>query len=257
MKISGKNIILTGASSGIGLEILKLLSQYENVRIIAAARDIDDMTECEGVIYPFPADLSKKEGIDELFDYAQTVLGQIDIFIANAGIAYMEKLDHPDWDHIQDIFALNVFSAIYSLEKIAEIRNDRNIFFACTSSAVAIVPLSYYALYTSTKSALRLFFDTYRYEKHPGVHTMVTYPIASHTTFFKKASSKENPPLPFLRQDPQTVAKAIVRGIELNKKKVYPSFLFRLFHMFGSVFPFVFRIYSWNEKRKVEKYLGL
>lgn len=258
MKIGGKNIILTGASSGIGLEVLKLLSQYDNVRIIAAAKDnIESIPRKEGTIFPFLADLSKKEWIDSLFDYARSVLGDIDIYIANAGISYLEKLDTPDWEHIEGIFSLNVFSPIYSLEKMTESSKGRKIFFACTSSCVAIIPLSYYSLYTSTKSATRLFFDTYRYEKDKNVHTMTIFPIATYTPIFDKASKIANPPLPFLRQEPETVAKAIVRGIEKNKTKVYPSYLFRLFHVVGHIFPFAFRIYSWNEKKKAEKHLNL
>lgn len=257
MKIEGKNIILTGASSGIGLILSELLSEYENVRIICVARNTESIPKKENVIFPFSADLRKKEDIDSLFEYAKSVLGDTDIFIANAGIAGMEKLDKADWEHIEGIFSLNVFSPIYSLEKMTETKNGRQIFFVCLSSAVAIVPLSYYSLYTSTKSAIHMFFDTYRYEKDRDVHTMSVYPIATKTPFFDKVSKIKNPPLPFLRQNPQTVAKAIIKGIEHNKRKVYPSYLFRLFHIVGSVFPFVFRIYSWNEKKKAEKHLGL
>lgn len=257
MKIEGKNIVLTGASSGIGLEVLKLLSKYEGVRIVAAARDTETIPQQQHTIYPFPVDLSNREGVDALFDYAYSVLGHIDIFMANAGISYLEKLSTPDWEHIEGIFSLNVFSPIYSLEKLLEKRNGRKVFFTCTSSGVAMVPLSYYSLYTSTKSATRLFFDTYRYEKDPGVHTMTIFPIATRTPIFDKASKIANPPLPFLQQEPETVAKAIVRGIEKNKTKVCPSFLFRLFYVVGHIFPFAFRIYSWNEKIKAEKHLNL
>ncbi len=257
MKIDGKNIVLTGASSGIGLEVLKILSRYDGARIVAVAHGhIENIPRKEASIFPFSADLGTQEGVDSVFDYAQSVLGDIDIFIANAGIAYMEKPDKPDWEHIENIFSLNVFSPVYSLEKLLQKKNGRRVFFACTSSAIAIVPLPYYSLYTSTKSALRLFFDTYRYEKDADVHIMTIFPIATRTSIFDRASKKANTPLPFFQQEPQTVAQAIVKGIEKDKTKVYPSFLFRLFYIAGHIFPFLFRLYSWNEKKKAEKYLA-
>jgi len=253
MKINGKNIIITGASSGIGLTILNRLSNYENVRIIAVARNIEKIPEKSGVIFPYSADMSSPEKIDGLFDYAEKTFGAIDIFISNAGFAYLEKLGTPDWNHIESIFNLNTLSPIYSLQKLMQQSGTNKKYFVSISSGVAVVPLPYYSLYCSTKSAIKGFMDTYRYEEDKNIHTMTVFPVATKTDFFKKASSNEKPILPFLTQEPDAVANAIIKGIEGNKRKVYPSLLFRLFYGIGHVFPFIFRVYSWNEKKKLDK----
>lgn len=104
MNLRGKHIILTGASSGIGREMLDILSSYNGVKILAVARHIDNISGAEGVVYPFSADVSSSEGIDKVFSYAQQIFGHIDIFIANAGFAYLERLETPDWQHIRKIY---------------------------------------------------------------------------------------------------------------------------------------------------------
>lgn len=253
MDINGKNIILTGASSGIGLEVLKQLSRHESVKIIAVARNTSPIPPKEGVVYPYSCDVSNKEGVDKLFLFAETIFDKVDLFIANAGFAYIEKLSSPDWDHIEQIFSLNTISPIYSLEKQIEFNKTGSSFFVSISSAVSTVALPYYSLYCSTKAAIRQFMKTYRFEQSQCVHTMTVYPVATRTEFFKKALDNTSPPLPFPTQSPITVAKAIIRGIEKDKTSVSPSAVFRLFNYAGNIFPPTFSIYSLLEKRKLEK----
>lgn len=252
MNINNKNIVLTGASSGIGLEVLKLLSLYEGVRIIAVARHTSSIPVKEGVIIPYSCDVSNKDGIDNLFAFTKTLFHTVDLFIANAGFAYIEKLSHPDWKHIEQIFSLNTISPIYSLQKQIEYNQNSPSFFVCTSSAVSTVPLPYYALYCSTKAAIKQFMQVYKYEQPQQVHTMTVYPVATRTEFFEKANNNTHLPLPFPTQSAATVAKAIVKGIRNNKVSVSPSIMFRLFKYLGNVLPFIFHIYAYLEKRKLE-----
>lgn len=253
MDINSKNIVLTGASSGIGLGLLKLLGKYQGVKIIAVARHIENIPTSDKVI-PFSADLSTPEGIDKLFTYIGQTIGQIDIFIANAGFAYLEKIKTADWQHIQSIYNLNVFSPIYSLEKY--IQSGNKGLFVSTISGAGLVSLPAYSLYCSTKAALHHFMKTFSYECPTGIKLMNVYPVATRTDFFNKASNEDNTPLPWPTQKPETVARSIIKGIEKNKKTVYPSTLFRVFYPVGRAFPFILRIYSLLEKKKVKQWIG-
>lgn len=254
MEIQGKNIILTGASSGIGKELLDILISYKGVKIIAIARHIENIPEIEDRIYPFAADMSTQEGVDNAFSFSQQIFGNTDIFIANAGFAYLEKLDKPDWGHIQHIFALNVFSPVYSLEKLIQEGND-NKAFVCTVSGAGLASLPAYSLYCSTKAALHHFVKTYWYEKPKNLQITSIYPVATRTDFFDKATGSKNTPLPWPQQDAKIVAKKIVKGIEKGRRQVFPSILFRLFYPIGRVFPFMLDLYSLTEKKKVKNRL--
>lgn len=276
MDINNKRIILTGASSGIGKEILALLLGYKNVQIIAVARHIEEIKAIDNQVIPFSADVSHKEGVDKLFEFASQTFGDIDIFIANAGFAYLEQLTSPDWQHIEDIFNLNVFSPIYALEKLVsgeisgsqETNNSERLpvkrepggelitgkAFVFIISGAGLASLPGYSLYCSSKAALHHFVNTYRYEKLEQLQITSVYPVATRTGFFDKATGKEHTPLPFPVQKARTVAEKIVKGIEQGKEVVYPSLLFRIGYPLGRAFPALLHWYSLREKRKTDKW---
>ena len=65
--ISHKNIVVTGASSGIGKSIIDELVQQEGNRILAACRRAEKVTGYGDNVIPFSCDLSTQEGVDALF----------------------------------------------------------------------------------------------------------------------------------------------------------------------------------------------
>lgn len=256
MNLSNKNIILTGASSGIGQELLAKLCKYDNTKIIAVARNTDNIPKGRN-IFPFSADLSKEKEVDRLFEYGEELFGTIDIFIANAGFAYLEELNEPDWQHIEKIYSLNTTSVIYSLLKFSSQDTEKPLQFACTLSAVAFVPLHGYALYCSSKAALHQFIESYRYEQKGNLTITAIYPVATKTAFFDHASGADNTPAPWPQQRVESVVKKIIRGIEKGKSRIYPSTLYRIFYPIGRAFPIFLKIYSSIEKGKTKKWLKM
>ena len=78
--ITGKRIVLTGASSGIGYEVLKLLAKGPGNRILAVARHVDNLEGFAPNVIPFSCDVSSAEGVERIFDKAEELFGKIDIF---------------------------------------------------------------------------------------------------------------------------------------------------------------------------------
>ena len=252
MNLQGKNVVLTGASSGIGLELTKLLLQ-KGCRVAACARRIENADIKDANYFPYKCDTSKKEELDGFFDFAMEKLGGIDLYISNAGYAYYEKLDAPDWEHIRAITDTNYISTVYAAEKMKLLHGDAPYNFAVTASAMGLVSLPGYALYSATKAALRGFADAYRYELNEGQHFQVIYPVATKTQFFKRAA--EHTPVPWPTQEASVVAKKIVRGIEKDKKHIFPSALFRFASGLNRVFPFVFKLYAGMSGRQFKRWL--
>jgi len=134
--ITGKKIILTGANSGIGLEVLKLLVKGDN-KILAVDLFTDKIeTFDKSKVIPMVCDLSTKENVDAMFDKAIAELGQIDICYANAGYPYYEKMDYVNWERVEDMFKVNVFSPIYTTQKYVEYLNGKQGHMAITVSAI-------------------------------------------------------------------------------------------------------------------------
>ena len=111
--ITGKNIVLTGGTSGIGKAVLDLLAVEKSNRIVVAARSAAKLTGYGENVFPFPCDISTREGVDSLFEAMEAQLGKADIFIANAGAPYYEVYDYTNWDRVDAIFRLNAMSPIY------------------------------------------------------------------------------------------------------------------------------------------------
>ncbi|HOZ30239.1 MAG TPA: SDR family NAD(P)-dependent oxidoreductase [Bacteroidales bacterium] len=235
--MKGKNIVITGASSGIGAILLKYL--YPDNKVFAVSRNISNIAESENV-KAFSCDVSKPENLDILFNEAVKYLGHIDVFFANAGFAYCERIQKPDWKHIEEIFSTNVKSVFYSLLKIKEISKGKAFKFVITASAFSYLSTPGYSLYCSTKFALKGFADAYRYELGRSQKLIMVYPVATYTEFFNVAGSKK---MLWPRQKPEIVAKKMINGVMKDKKNVFPSFFFRLLLFFNQLLP-LFLIYT-------------
>ncbi len=246
--MNGKRIVLTGASSGIGYELCRVLCE-EN-RIFASARRAEKIFKHDNVT-AYACDISRPENIDRLLDDAKNEMGDIDIFIANAGFAYYECFDTPDWDHISSIFNTNVFSVIYTLSKLRKIKNGGDFTFAVTASAMCHLAMPGYSLYSATKFALKGFTDAFRFELPKNQNICMIYPIATLTSFFDAAGTQN---LPWPRQKADYVAKQIVKGVSRNRKHIYPSKLYRIMLFLNRFLP-ILKIYLAMENKKTQKAL--
>lgn len=247
MDLHGKRVVITGASSGIGLAAAKAFAA-KGARVLAAARRIEAI-EKEGIagVTAFSCDLSSKEGVDSLFERASESLGGIDLFFANAGFAYFERSDRPDWERLEDIFELNAVSPIYAFERLRSEKGNEPFYFAITASAMSHMSLPGYAVYGATKAAVHMFGRTAAYELVPGQRLAVVYPVATRTAFFDRAEAGY---VPWPTQEASAVAAALVRAAERGSSSVYPFGAFRLANALFSLLPFARRAYLRGEWRK-------
>jgi uncharacterized protein len=248
--IEGKNIIITGANSGIGNRMMKMLLSKGN-RVFAVDIHTDNLVN-EDVI-AFECDVSTEENVDRMFEEASRHFDKIDIFIANAGFPYYESMDYADWDRIDRIFRTNVYSPIYSYQKFVKHLDGRKGIFALTASAMGLMGMPGYTLYSATKFALDGFQDAVRLEKGDNVQLTVLYPVATDTGFFKAASDRDFEK-PYPVQTPEHVAEAMINGMERGKSRVFPSKMFRFAMVLFTILPFVKRMYLSSEKKKFERF---
>ena len=252
MKLGGKKAILTGASSGIGFELLQQLLAA-GVNVVAASRRMEKTDLTHNLLFKKNCDVSVKESIDELFAFSLDKLGPPDLFIANAGYAYFEKLGEPDWNHIKSIYATNVFSLCYSAQKMKSLKGADPFNYICTASGMSYISMPGYALYSSTKAAIRGFADAYRFELGRNQHFQVAFPVATKTNFFQAAG--EETPVPWPVQSAEEVARAIMKGIEKDRPEIYPSKLFRAVLVLNRFIPVIAPAYTRNENRKFKAWL--
>ena len=259
MKLKGKRIIVTGASSGIGLALTRRLAKA-GARVVGVSRTIEEnKAALAGLsVQTVACDLSDPAQVDVMLDKACKLLGGIDVFVANAGFAYYGTIGPPDWQKNERIFATNVLSPIYTLQKLAQNRTEKLVFML-TISALGKMVLPGFALYDATKFALDGFVRTYRMEKPRNIKIMPVYPMATlKTGFFKKAA--DHPPIPVPPQPVEVVAFSMVVGLRIGARSVYTSIVFLVRCLLVRVLPVDLisqgiervRFHFWRKKHPAE-----
>lgn len=113
MKLDGKVVLLTGASSGMGKE-MSLLFAKEGANVVAVARRMNKLeelskeaTDLNGEIFAVEGDVTKDEDINNMVDKAMERFGKIDILVNNAGVldnfTALGDLDDDLWNKVLDI----------------------------------------------------------------------------------------------------------------------------------------------------------
>jgi short-subunit dehydrogenase len=254
--IQQSNIVITGASSGIGKAILEMLAKPENDnRIVAASRSIGKLQGFGENVVLFPCDLSTQEGVDALFRKATEVFEKIDILICNAGAPYYERYDYEDWGRIERIFSLNTFSCMYSYSKYLNHLNGREGHLVYTISAMGEMALPGYALYAATKFAMKGFQQAIRIESPKNLSITCVYPVSTKTNFFEVGGAGHKVEQPFPVQTAEAVAKATIRGVERRRKQVYPCPIYLPSRFLMNVLPPVRSLYLRSQHRMLLRFL--
>jgi len=143
------NILVVGASSGIGRTIAELLERNHNV--IKVAR-----RECEGNFEKF--DVSNLDGIDDLVKSIVKKYGKLDALIYSAGIQNIKPLRVIKTTEIREIFDINFFAPMLFAKSFSSKRvsnKEANILFI--SSIAGIKPENGILAYSASKAALNNF----------------------------------------------------------------------------------------------------
>ena len=255
-QIRDKTIVITGASSGIGKEVLdRLADPSKNNRILATSRTIEKLKGYGGNVTLFNCDVSKMEGGDRLFDKAGELFDKIDLVIANAGAPYYEKFDYVDWDRIQNIFSQNTITHNNTYSKYLELLSGREGHIVFTISAMGEMAIPGYALYTATKFAMKGFQEEIRLEAPKNIKITAVYPVSTATNFFNVGGNGIDVGRPFPVQKADLVAARMISGIEQAKKHIYPCRIWKPSKLLMAVVPQVRSAYWGFEKNRLKRFI--
>jgi short-subunit dehydrogenase len=168
--IFDKNIWITGASSGIGLEIAKnlvkiksnlILSSKNSTKLMQAAMNITG----EAKVYAFPMDISEKNSVSETFNFLSHEIGFPNILINNAGIYEPKAFIDTTFEDFEKTINTNlsgVFSATQCvLPAMIESGGGAIINIA---SITALKPFANCAVYSASKAAMLAMMKSLREE---------------------------------------------------------------------------------------------
>ena len=124
--LKGKTAIITGADRGLGKYTAGLFIQ-NGASVVICSRNYDMLKSAAEEInsenlFICKTDVSDREEVDRLFDFASVKLGSLDIVVNNAGIqGPIGKFDETEWEEWLNVFGVNLFGAAYCMKKAIEV----------------------------------------------------------------------------------------------------------------------------------------
>ena len=218
MKLTGKNIILTGGTTGIGREMVKLLKDDNRLLVIASNKNrLDSLSSEFNGISTRQVDLASIEEINDASKYILREHEKVDILINNAAVQYLPKFTDESFniDGIEEEVAIN-FTAVCRLTSLllpALKKSSRGV-IVNVNSGLALAPKTTSAIYCATKAALDNFSRSLRYQlESSNVDVLQAFlPLVETPMTEGRGSGK------MLASD---AARAIIQGIEQGRKENY------------------------------------
>lgn len=222
--VSGKVVVITGASSGFGKGAARQLAQQGASVVLAARREelLQELVgECEAVggkAVAAPIDVSKPADMDQLFAKAVAAFGKIDVWVNNAGAGALGRYEEiPFDDHVQ-VIQTDLLGTMYgSYLALKHFREQGQGILINVASVLGKIPAPYFASYVAAKHGIVGLDAALRQEltenNVTNVHVCTVMPTSMDTPFFEHAANHTGhqvTPIPPV-YDPQEVIDTIVR----------------------------------------------
>jgi len=152
-----KTILITGCSSGFGLEIARAFLDRHDWTVVATMRTPrEDVLPASDRLRVLPLDVTDPESIR----HAVEATGTIDVLVNNAGIGFLNALEGTSMATVRDVFETNVFGTMAMTQAVLpHFRARRSGVIINVSSSVTLLPLPLLSVYTASKAAVNAFSE--------------------------------------------------------------------------------------------------
>ncbi len=193
---SGKNVLITGASSGIGLAMAKDFAN-RGANLILTARSEDKLMQLakdlsgKGIkTHVFIEDISLPNSAQKLFNQVNAAELEVDVLVNNAGYGRWGNFDECPMEDYENMVHLNVTS----LTELSYLFVDQMVKRGSggiinVASTAAFFPIPYSAVYAATKAYVLSLSEALNFEySKKGVHVMAVCPGATESKFINVAT---------------------------------------------------------------------
>jgi short-subunit dehydrogenase len=231
MDLSGKVVVVTGASMGIGEAIARAFVN-QGASGVLLSRDAGRAEAARGRIghsertLALSCDVRNREEIDRVVSLTVHHFRRIDVWINNAGHGLMDSVADVDMTLCRETFDTNFFGTVACMQAALAVMKPQGSGTIINISSVAgHIPLPFHAVYSATKFAMNAFSKAARVElKHSGINVLTVCPGYVRTDFganaIKGIQAKTVRPSAVRGISAERVARAVLRGYVKQKREV-------------------------------------
>ena len=226
--------LVTGASAGLGREIVRLLVAERGMAVLATARRLDRLEALRdefpaGMVAILDGDLADPSFRERLWAWAEAQFPRgVDLLINNAGVGHYDDFADQPPDLIRQIIELNLMALMDLTQRaIGSMRPRGSGQILQVSSVLGFVGLPYSAAYVASKHAVNGLVKCLRYELvGTGVRVWAACPGQTRSEFRKVALASHVPPGDAWNGEPTTkVAQGILRGLDRRAPFHFPTLI--------------------------------
>lgn len=220
--------LVTGASSGIGLELARIFAE-NGFDLLVCAQDAGIGVAAEAIaaegraaVKSVRADLSTSDGVEELVAAATATGRPLDALALSAGVANGGPfLDTPLEDDLR-VIGLDVVSVVHLTKRLLPAMVARGAGkVLVTASVASLMPGPYYATYAASKAFVLSFAEAVRHElEDTGVTVTALLPGPTDTDFFEASHMEDTRVAQGPKDDPAKVAREGFDGLMAGKDQV-------------------------------------
>lgn len=207
--------VITGGSNGLGLELVKLLTQRHVRCVVVDREDISDKDVSRDVVF-HKCDLSDAKLVLNTINQIKSQMGQPTILINNAAMRHFETLQELTYDQIKTVMTVNTLTPVMFMKEL--LTSPSRLYTVNISSILGLASPANLTLYSATKASLISLHDSVSHEmSHDNSKRfLLVTPGQLDTRMFKDVK----PPKQFLAPvvNAKTLAEQIVRCIEQGER---------------------------------------
>lgn len=223
-----KVAVITGAASGIGLELARVLAEQgaklvladiEVVALEAAARELEKRTETAFQV----CDVSQADSVEALADFAESRFGAIHLVCNNAGVFTGGQLWESTVDDYQWLLNVNLWGVIHGIRSFVPrlAKHGEPAYILNTASMAAITSMPYSGIYNMSKHAVLALSESLYHElsfAHPQVGVSCLCPEMFNTGIAKAERNRPSSLATINPSDSRAAAEqAIQDGVKSGK----------------------------------------
>ncbi|AEV98612.1 short-chain dehydrogenase [Niastella koreensis] len=242
MQLANSTILITGGSSGIGLEFLKQLSQHNVTKIIITGRDgskLEQIKQQFPHIHTVKSDVSDSKEIGQLYNNITKEFPALNIIINNAGIMRNMDLQDTSMDlgNITEEIDTNLSGTIRMVHQfLPHLKKKSAAAIVNISSGLAFIPFPLSPVYSATKAGIHSYTQILRLQlKHTNVKIFEVAPPSTETPLLNAFSNVDmGSTVQNMKVD--KMVRVAIQGILKDKAEILPG-MAKVLKLMGRIAP--------------------